>query len=290
MMERVFKRIEIAGFSGGTDVRMEQFNDCREILKICKGRPKTDGFYDNHFDANYKCSKNFEGIEKMSEAYDMMENGWTERVDELKESIRGVQMRMASEKVAGLKADVVGYVPIVPHALMGLPNSMLNTNVRPKKNKVINIVYGLSFSCHVDKNDIIKAGLKVMSAIMRLEAQGFRVRLTAYQGYNPRSNKFQHIMTVRCKSEDQPLDAQRVMFPMFHPAMFRSIGFGWYETLPEATYIDGYGTPIYHYMSETQIDSMMEQLFGRTAIYLDGTAVLNNGDDYIQRRLKGVAL
>lgn len=289
-MDRVFKRITVQGFPNGTDIRMEQFSNCREIVEICKSRPKNGSFRKSHFETGYKCDSSFEGIKSMSEAYDMMNNGWSEKVDVLKENIRNVQQKMSSEKISGLRPDVVGFVPIVPNALMGLPNSMLNTNMKPKKNKVINIVYGLSFSAYVDKDEIIEAGLKVMQAIMRLEAQGFRVRLTACQNYSPRDNKCQHLMTVRCKSEDQPLDAQRVMFPMFHPAMFRSIGFGWYETLPEATYLEGYGTPIYHYMSEKQIDDMMCQLFGRTAIYLDGTAVLKDGDEYIQRRLKGVAL
>lgn len=289
-MDRVFKRITIAGYPNGTDVRMEQFDNCREIVQVCKNRPRAKGFYKCHFEEGYKCDKDFEGISKMSEAYDMMNNGWCEKVDALKDSIRNVQQKMASDKISGLKSDVVGFVPIVPNALMGLPNSMLNTNIKPKKNKVINILYGLDFSCYVSTDDILKAGLKVMRHIMKLEAQGFRVRLTAFQCYNPRNNEFQHILTVKCKSEDQPLDAQRVMFPMFHPAMFRSIGFGWYETLPESTYIDGYGAPIHHYMSEKQIDDMMCQLFGRTAVYIDGSAVLDSGETYIQRRLKGVAL
>lgn len=289
-MDRVFKRITIEGFPNGTDVRMEQFNDCREVVQVCKNRERAKGFHKCHFEQGYICDKGFEGISKMSEAYDMMNNGWSDSVETLKENIRNVQQKMASEKISGLKPDLVGYVPIVPNAIMGLPNSMLNSSTRPKKNKVINVVYGLSFSAYVDKGDILKAGLKVMGAVMRLEAQGFRVRLTAMQSYNPRDNEFAHVMTVRCKSEDQPLDPQRVMFPMFHPAMFRSIGFGWYESLPEATYIDGYGTPIYHYMSEKQIDDMITKMLGRTAIYLDGTAVLNNGDEYITRRLQGVSI
>lgn len=289
-MNRMFKKITIEGYPDGTDIRMEQFDNCREVLDVCLDRPKNAQFNKSHFDPTYRCDEYFEGIKKMSDAYDMMRNGWVDEVESLKENIKNVEMRCVSEKNSGLKDDVVGFVPIVPNAIMGLPNSMLNTRTKPKKNKVINIVYGLSFSCSVDKDALLRAGLKVMSAVMRLEAQGFRVRLTACQNYNSDSNRFMHLMSVRCKSEDQPLDAQRVMFPMFHPAMFRSIGFGWYETLPEATYISGYGRPMYHYMKESQIDDLMHQIFGRTAIYLDGSAVLNDGENYIKRRLEGVAL
>ena len=289
-MERVFKTIQIQGHNTKSEIRMEKFENGRELVNVCAGRTKVKGFDSDHFSKDYRCDKSFEGVSNMSEAFNMLNNGWTEKVDDVKQVLKDVERRNYSEKNAGLKPDVVGFVPIVPSALMGLPNSMLNTNVKPKKNKVINIVYGLSFSCRVDKEDIIKAGLKVMGAVIRLEAQGFRVRLTAFQNYSTDNGSLNHLLAIKVKSEDQPLDAQRVMFPMFHPAMFRSIGFGWYERLPESTYIYGYGKPIYYTMSEAKIDDLMSQIFGRTAIYLDGTYTMNEGDAYIQRRLKGVTL
>lgn len=286
-MDRMNRNIHIKGMSGDVKVLMEKYSNGRELVQVCKGREWNSDFDDNHFGPDYRCNSSFEGISKMSEAFDMLNNGWTDKVDELKHAIKDVERRSYSEKNSGLRPDIVGYVPIVPNAIRGLPMSMLNTNVKPKKNKVINIVYGLSFSCRVDKEQIIKTGLKVMSAVMKLEAQGFRVRLTSQQNYS--RDNLHHILAVNVKSEDQPLDAQRVMFPMFHPAMFRSIGFGWYERVPEGKYLSGYGTPLRHVLSHDKIDDMIEQLYGRTAIYIDGTYAMEDSG-YIERRLQGVSL
>jgi len=286
-MDRVFKTIQLDGVDCQTVIKMECFENGAEVVSKCMDRPKGSGFSQNHFSPSYSYDKNFQGVRNIGEAKKMLNEGWSEKVDIVKGMAREVQKQVMAMKPAGLKSDVVGFVPIVPNAIMGLPNSMLNTNVQPKKNKVLNVIYGLSYSASVDKDDIIEYGMKVMERVVKLEAQGYRVRLTCLQDYADSKKEF-HILTVKCKSEDQPLDPQRVMFPMFHPAMFRAIGFGWYETLPESTYMDGYGRPLYYFMTEEQVDDLMTQLFGRTAIFIDGTFIQKKGEEYIDRKFGGL--
>lgn len=286
-MDRVFKNIKLPNYDRETEIRMECFENGGEILAKCMNRPMNPEFSKNNFDPNHRCDKEWTGVADIMEAKKMLDDGWTEKVDVVKDATRQIERQMTSLKVSGLKSDVVGFVPIVPNAIMGLPNSMLNSDVKPKKNKVINLIYGLSYSSSVDMKEIIDMGLKVMKRVLKLEAMGYRVRLSCLQNYSD-NKRLVHVMSVKVKSEDQPLDAQRVMFPMFHPAMFRVIGFGWYETLPESTYFSGYGSPLYYHMSEEQIDSMMEQLFGRTAVYIDGTFLYKEGDEYLDRRLGGM--
>ncbi len=292
-MERVFRDFTIQGVSHSTHLKMEKFENGNEIVRVCSNRKSAPGFdKKNRFDPSFTPSMGFEGVKSLKEATDMLSNGWTEKVDVVKKSMEKTQRLNYSNRVTGLKTDVVGCMPIVPHAIMGLPNSMLNTNVKPKKNKVIDLVYGLSYSAYVDTDDIIKVGLAVMENIIQLESQGFRVRLTAMQDYTDEGLKNSHIMLCKCKSEDQPLDAQRVMFPMFHPAMFRMIGFGWYETLPESTYIYGYGKPLNFIISEDQMKDMMSQVLGRTSIYINGMSAFKSSDPkkYIASKLEGLAI
>lgn len=286
-MDRVFKTIQLNGVDCQTKIKMECFENGAEVVSKCMDRPMAKGFCENHFSSSCSYSVGFEGVRNIGEAKKMLNDGWTEKVEVVKGMAKDVQKQVMAMKPAGLKSDVVGFVPIVPNAIMGLPNAMLNTNVKPKRNKVLNVIYGLTYSACVDKDDIIEYGLQVMKRVVKLEAQGYRVRLTCLQDYASNMREF-HILTVKCKSEDQPLDPQRVMFPMFHPAMFRAIGFGWYETLPESTYMSGYGRPLYYFMTEEQVDDMMTQLFGRTAIYIDGTFIQKNGEGYIDRRFGGL--
>ena len=289
-MDRVFKTIQLPNCRKKTEIRMECFQNGGEIVKVCSGRTRANGFSRCKFEPGYKCDKDFDGVATVDEAKGLLSNGWTEKMEPLKKSMHDAQRKSYSTKNSGLKPDVVGFVPIVPSAIMGLPQSMLNTNVKPKKNKVINLIYGLTYSAYVDQKDIIKYGMRVMERVIQLEAEGFRVRLTCMQNYGEDDNSLYHLLTCRVKSEDQPLDIQRVMFPMFHPAMFRVIGFGWYESLPEAKYIGGYGRPLYFNMNEEQMDNMVEQLFGRTAIYVDGMSIEKRGIDYIDKKIRGKSI
>ena len=286
-MERVFKTIQLPNCGRKTEIRMECFENGGEIVKVCKNRTKTKGFSKCHFEPGYRCDSGFEGVKTVDEACKLLANGWTEKMEPLKKTMKDAQRKSYSMKNSGLKPDIVGFVPIVPNAILGLPNSMLNTNMKPKKNKVINLIYGLTYSAYVDQSDIIKYGMNVMERVIKLEADGFRVRLTCMQNYGEDDNSLYHLLACKVKSEDQPLDVQRVMFPLFHPAMFRTIGFGWYESLPEAKYIGGYGRPLYFNMNESQMDSLVEQLFGRTAIYVDGMSIEKKGMDYIDRKIRG---
>jgi len=286
-MERVFKEIHIEGRNPPSKIKMEKYQNGDEVVSVCMTRTKNPAFPTCKFTSCLNAD--WDGVKTLDEAKNMLKNGWAEKVDVVKKSMKDTQRKNFSMKNSGLKTDVVGFVPIVPNAILGLPNSMLNTSVKPKKNKVIDIIYGLDFSASVSKDNIIEYGLQVMKRVCKLEAEGFRVRLTCMQVYADNMDEF-HIMTVKCKSEDQPLDAQRIMFPMFHTSMFRVIGFGWYETLPESTHLYGYGKPLYYFMSQNQIDNMIEQLFGRTAIYIDGTCIMKEGEKYIDKRLGGKAI
>lgn len=286
-MERIFKTIQLPECSRQTEIRMEYFENGGEIVKVCSKRTRTSGFSKCHFEKGYRCDSSFEGVKTVEEALGLLANGWTEKMEPLKKTMKDTQRKSYSMKNGGMKSDIVGFVPIVPNAILGLPNSMLNIDLKPKKNKVINLVYGLTYSAYVDQKDIIKYGMKVMEHVIKLEADGFRVRLTCMQNYGEDNNSLYHLLACKVKSEDQPLDIQRVMFPLFHPAMFRTIGFGWYESLPEAKYICGYGRPLYFNMSEKQMDSLVEQLFGRTAVYVDGMSIEKRGMDYIGNKIRG---
>jgi len=43
-------------------------------------------------------------------------------------------------------------------------------------------------------------------------------------------------------------------------------------------------------MNEEQMDNMVEQLFGRTAIYVDGMSIEKRGIDYIDKKIRGKSI
>lgn len=137
--------------------------------------------------------------------------------------------------------DVVGYAPIVPNAILGLPQSMINQTIVPKKIKVINVVFNAGNPAMRDKKEVLEYGAKFVSYIMNLEKQGYRVRIDCLLSFNDFVDDKHYILRVPVKNEHNPIDLKRICFPLTHPAMQRSIGFDWYERLPEAEHICGYG-------------------------------------------------
>ena len=97
----------------------------------------------------------------------------------------------------------------------------------------------MTASYSTKSESIINAGVKLLSAIVELEQQGYRFNLYAVQNYYSYGKGY--ILKVKVKDAMQPLDLKRVSFPLTHTGFFRVIGFDWYSKCPEAKYISGYG-------------------------------------------------
>lgn len=137
----------------------------------------------------------------------------------------------------------VGYTPNVPNAIMGLPDSMINMRIEPKKTKILDVLYSPECSWNTKPGKLAKFGNAVLNEIVRLEKAGYRVRLSLMFGFAEERGKA-HILTIPLKSERQPMDIRRMAFPMISDQMLRQIVFEWYETLPGAERILGYGLPM----------------------------------------------
>lgn len=138
---------------------------------------------------------------------------------------------------------VAGNLPIVPNAIIGLPKSMIKRDARPLKNKVVTLSVDIARNASTDTDEMIEYGVRVVSFIKALEHKGVRVRVYVLcaMGYEHK----RAIMRLLVKNESTPLDIKRLCFPIANPAMFRVIGFDWYERVPLPVIHDGgYGREI----------------------------------------------
>jgi len=225
------------------------------------------------------------GVKSYDEAEELLSNGWTYKTDELRKVINGVEKKIY-EKRTSFKNNVVGYVPIVPLAIQGVPNSMIDVHYKPMKSKIVDIYYDITVNCGTSPEEILKQGIAITEAIIDLERQGYRVRLSGVQSYS--SSKTADLLVIRIKNESQPLDLKRIMFPMMHPAMFRVIGFAWYERCPFSTERSGYGHNMSSEWEYEQIKEMMQKAFGTSIIYLGAAKMGNDPRAYIEEKLKGL--
>lgn len=273
----------IDALGGKFKANIEIFNSTMECVEKCKTRAITSSSFDEI--KRRSMSRSWEGVNNYDEALDLMHNGYSEQVSELKKVISKCE-NCKYEKRTTSKNDVCGFSPIVPLALLRVPNAMINTYFKPVKSRIISIFYDMACNCGNDADDIISNGKKVVEAVIKLEHMGYRVELNSVQGYTD-SNSADFIV-VNVKKSNQPLDLRRISFSIIHPAMFRVIGFDWYSKFPIGKYRSGLGQSIRYSLSgEDEVNKLMSELVGNNAIYLNAEYIHEHDVDYIVRQLEG---
>lgn len=232
------------------NVVFERFPTIDKLIQTNKNRKPNKVFSPYPLNSN-DTSKSFSGTASYQEAEDLLVHSWDKPLDRLK---GGEKAFVKSNTVAQKRKSttgVVGYMPNVPNAVMGLPNSMINTESIKQKVKAVTIVYSPCVSYQWSTNEIIDSGIAVMNIINLLERNGIRVQLTiefmaSHTGRANPSNQLS-VVWLDVKGWRDPLDLKKIAFPVVHSSMLRRIGFRWLETNPNITnpnYIGGYGTPI----------------------------------------------
>lgn len=152
-----------------------------------------------------------------------------------------------TQKRRAVQADVVGFAPIVPNALLGVPKAMLNSTLQPRKIPVVSLYYEISANCSVSAEKMQETARKVLAAITAIERKNIRVELNVCNVQKTSNGTGQRMTCViKLKDYRQPLDLLKIAYPLTHPSFFRRHMFRWMETVPEldTTFTDittGYG-------------------------------------------------
>lgn len=229
----------------GRKLVFEQFDNLTLFARSLE-RKENAVFKGETLASKTKRSGGWAGTETFEEAMDLFNNGWTEKVEEIRKGL--VQFEKAQERNVSYQKNrpatsVVGFAPHVPNAILGLPNSMIMTERTPMKAKAVRIIYNMSMNCGTDAKDILNAGLVVLKIAYSMELKGYRVRIDALP-FSAHKSREDAACIVCVKDWRQHIDIKKVAFPIANPAMFRRLGFRWLETTPNLTdtgYQGGYG-------------------------------------------------
>lgn len=243
-------------------VNVERYESAQDVVNDCKTRKRTDSNFKDY--ETYQTKMNFEMVESYQEALDLLSKGYQPSVEGLGRALR--TNKKGIEKRVKFENNVYGFAPVVPLAIKGIPQSMVNQTMKPIKCKVIDVYYEMTVCWSVSTETIIENGKKVLSAIIDLEKQGYRFNLYSVQSYSNGTGA--DVLCVKVKSSDKPLDLKRISFPLTHPAFFRVIGFDWYGKCPVAKYRDSYGHSITRELSEADKKEFIKQMFGENAHYI----------------------
>lgn len=263
---------------------VEIYDSAYQVVKDCEERKITSSSFDNM--RKKVDDPDWYGVASYQEALDLMETGYQPTVDELK---KGIKANLSGQaKRITFHNDVVGYAPIVPLAIMGVPQSMMNSHMKQVKAKVIDVYYDMTATCDKEPKQFIDAGAKLLGAIMELEMQGYRMNVYCVQGYfSPGSGC--DLLCVRVKSANQPLDLKRISFPLTHPAFFRVIGFDWYSKVPGGIHRWGYGHNLSRDFNNEHMQNGFKELFGNNAVVFSASQIIKNKDskDHLKEVIAG---
>ena len=148
--------------------------------------------------------------------------------------------------------DVSGFVPVIPHALMGLPKELIFTSSQ-RNQRFLRFILMIDRASGVSTDEIICKMSKMLAKIASLERSGqYRCRLevcfTAFGDCH--SDKIHTSCSVLVKSENQLFDVKRLCYPIIHPSMLRLFMFAWEESLPlkyDDYRVSGYGKAFEHW-------------------------------------------
>lgn len=269
---------KVAAF-GNANINVEVFDSANEVAEVSSRRTITDSRFHDMSDS-HQVDKYWTGVSSLGEALELMKTGYQPTVDKMKTGLKAKANVQGQSKRISFFNDVVGYSPIVPLALLGVPNSMQNSYMKPIKAKVLNIYYDMTASCGTSKEAIIEAGQKLLAAIMELEMQGYKFNLYAIQSYF--NGRTADMLCTKIKSSNTPLDLKRISFPLTHTAYFRVIGFDWYSKTPKGKYRDSYGHALGYDFNERQMQEGFKEIFGSNCIVFSCAKVLKNETEHFK--------
>lgn len=263
------------------EIISEEYNSAMDVANDCETRQITNH---NFNDVRYSGDWGWNGCKNYDEAIDLLKNGYIDKVEKMQKEIN--KSVIGQSKRITFHNDIVGYAPIVPLAILGVPNSMINSKMKPIKAKVIEICYDVGCSACVNSDDIIRVGLAFLKIIANMEMQGYRIKLTAVQGYS--TNSIVNLLRINLKSANQPLDLKRISFPTIHTGFFRVIGFDWFSKTPHGKYIGGgYGKPITAtFSNKKDLREFVNQVFGKNTVYIAARWFVDVSDKNLENKIK----
>lgn len=209
-------------------------------------------------------ANSWKGTRNYNEAVNLLKYGWSEESEKLTEKIKLAKQPTPNTSRRKIYQSVVGYTPIVPNYLMGVPTDMVNCKTIQTKQKVITLNKDISYNAGYSTQMIEDNSIKAYQIMQSIEASGVRCNMNIIWGdtFNLSKNVKGIIIKARIKNSSEKLNVSKTSFPLVHPSMLRRIFFRVLETIPELKVEDrnhqltgGYGYP----MSEPNLKSYVEK-------------------------------
>lgn len=261
---------------GKYKVICETFADANEITEVSNRRPQRHEF--DHDFTRSRVRSSFHGVDTWDEACDLLKYGYKEVVPKLSKMVEMTAKGEATK--TSFRNDVVGYAPVVPLALRGVPKCMINSYKKPVKDKVVNIYLDRTALCQWEPHEIVEATSNFVAALTELELQGYRFNVTVVK--TNANSSVCNMLTLKVKDANLPIDLQRMSYPLMHTAFARVTCWDWYSRCPQSVHITNLGRHLGGHFSSEKIVNALEEMFNERCILFQLEEMYQKSKEYIE--------
>lgn len=212
------------------------FNSLRELSQYIDATPRVwmgNSSRDNEPERQWDLNAGYDG------AVEMARSGWLEGAAKAQKALKAFA---PATPVPVKKLDVAGSRVSVPHVLTGQPKNMIR-RVKTADNghgRVLTLAVSIVANWMTHAESMSNYGVAVAQYINQLERSGTRVHLIGTIAVERGERRL--VLNWTIKHADQPLNLSALAFAIGHPAMFRRIGFAFFERQKDVPQLSGYGS------------------------------------------------
>lgn len=271
------------GKIGENPVDMELFSSVSDFSANVEERQLRAGEKLNQREG-FNCTN---GVHNEHDAWNMLRSGYAPALNGLKSA---VQIAEREGQGAGGKRKweqgMAGALPIVPAAVMGLPNSMLYQRRTPNISRHITVVYDVGINAGIGSDKLETAGKDLMGALVQMEKKGFSIDL--YMALAA-ENRGKHIYgaVLHLRRGDSVESVTKLTYPLCHPSFFRLNMFKQMYSMPDAPYMEsGLGRAIADLWDISKCEQFFQTvLHEKQTVYFSARSIIQDRKNAIQKSL-----
>lgn len=230
------------------EVSKLSFDSTTDLSNYIKKAKPNDIFNRDNLSSSSPKEDDWRDFDSFEDAVNALEFGTDLYFENFKREVKKVNdfiSKNEKNKLANYKNDIIGFMPIVPNAIIGNPINMINYNVKPKPYPTARIILEKVNSCGVSAETMNGFYSIVFVLIQLLEKRGIRCELWVSANFKEGSE------IVSCKTKlknfTQPLNMYKIQFPIIATDYLRRIMFRILETdknIRDTDWRHGYGHPM----------------------------------------------
>lgn len=174
-------------------------------------------------------SPNFYGTRSFEESLDLIENGYQQGAEKIKDVVDQVMEHY--DPAPELQHGITGHFPDVPAFIAGDPECMFKYSDVDSKKNVYKIYFGSGASCAVSKERMFNFGAAMVKIVDKLESEKNTVELVSVWPIT-RNEEYGTVSTVIKRAGDF-VDISQLAYTMTHSSFLRRSLFAVMETFTE---------------------------------------------------------